>query len=54
MKDNKKDVPSFKNLKSQEKEIVNLIRRIGFGEIRLTIQDGIPVRIEEYKRSFKL
>ncbi len=56
MKEKNKDVDvgSLKDLKTQEREIINLIREIGFGEIRLTIRDGVPVRIEEYKRSVKL
>jgi len=54
MKEINKDSLRFTDLHAQEKEIISLIRDIGFGEICLTVKDGIPARVEEYKRSFKL
>lgn len=38
----------------KEKRIIDLMRRMDFGEIRVVIQDGNPIRIEEIKKSIKL
>jgi hypothetical protein len=38
----------------KEKKIIELIRKMGFGEIRIIIQEGGPIRIEEIKKSIKL
>lgn len=38
----------------REKNIIMLMRRMDFGEIKIIIQNGIPIRIEEVKRSIKL
>lgn len=39
-----------------EKEIhlLEMIRELGFGEIRIFVADGQPVRAEEIKKSVKL
>lgn len=38
----------------KEKKIIELIRNIGFGELKIIIQDRELVRIEEITRSIKL
>lgn len=44
------------NKKKSEKEerLLAIIREVEYGEIRIIIQDGIPIRIEELKKSIKL
>ena len=49
-----REVSTFKDLESQERQILDMIRYIGFGEIQVTVRDGIPVRIDAFKRSIKL
>ena len=39
---------------SQERKLIDIIRKIQFGEVRVIINDGRPVRIEEVKKSIKL
>ena len=38
----------------KEKKLIQMIRNIEYGEIRVIIQDRTPIRIEELKRSIKL
>ncbi|AOY78297.1 ATP-dependent DNA helicase RuvA [Clostridium formicaceticum] len=38
----------------KEKKLINLIRKIGHGEIKVIIQDSCPIRVEEFKKSIKL
>ena len=38
----------------KSKVIIELIRKIDFGEARVVITDGKPTRIEEIKKSIKL
>ncbi len=42
------------NITEQEKKLIKLIREIGFGEIKVIINDGKPIRIEELIKSIKL
>lgn len=42
------------DLNEKEKNLILLIRGIKFGEIRVIIQDKMPVRVEELKKSIKL
>ena len=47
--------PEHKNvLNAQEKKLLEIIREIGHGEIKVIINDGRPVRLEELKKSIKL
>lgn len=39
---------------SQERKIIEVIRNMDFGEVRVVITDGRPTRIEEIKKSIKL
>lgn len=41
-------------LNEKEKKLILLIREIGFGELKVIIQDKQPLRIEELKKSIKL
>ena len=38
----------------KEQKLLQLIREIGFGELKVFIADGQPVRVEEIKKSVKL
>ena len=38
----------------KEKKLIELIRGIEFGELRIIIQEKQPVRVEEMKNSIKL
>ena len=42
-------VPSEK-----EKALLNLLRGIGYGEVRVIVQAGVPVRAEEIRKSIQL
>ncbi|MHC1721575.1 MAG: DUF2292 domain-containing protein [Aminipila sp.] len=46
---NQKVIPS-----QQEQKMLEIIHKIGFGEIKVIINDGKPIRLEEVKRSIKL
>lgn len=46
---NKELLPTEKELK-----LLEVIRSIEYGEIRIVVQDGKPIRIEEIKKSIKL
>ena len=41
-------------ISEKEKRLLEIIRQIGYGDVRVIIQEGTPVRIEEMKRSIKL
>ncbi|PKM79519.1 MAG: DUF2292 domain-containing protein [Firmicutes bacterium HGW-Firmicutes-13] len=41
-------------LNEKERKLILLIRNIKYGEIRVIIQDEMPVRVEELKKSIKL
>ena len=38
-------------LSERESKVIIALRKIEFGEIKIAIQDGIPTRIEETKKS---
>lgn len=38
----------------REQKLLDVIHEIGFGEIKVIINDGRPVRIEEVRKSIKL
>ena len=46
--------PKEENLDEKEKKLLKIIREIGFGEIKVIINEGKPIRIEELKKSIKL
>ncbi|MEG0918891.1 MAG: DUF2292 domain-containing protein [Anaerovoracaceae bacterium] len=41
-------------LDEKEENLINHIRKTEFGEIKVVVQDGKPIRIEEIKKSIKL
>ena len=41
-------------LTKQEENLIRILRSIDFGEARIVITDGRPIRIEEIKKSIKL
>ncbi|MCL1805888.1 MAG: DUF2292 domain-containing protein [Clostridiales bacterium] len=38
----------------QEQKLIRILRKLDYGEVRIMIKDGAPVRIEEIKKSIKL
>ena len=42
------------NITEKEKKLLKIIKEIGFGEIKVIINDGKPIRIEELIKSIKL
>ena len=41
-------------LNEQEKRLIQIIRDTNYGELRIFISEGKPVRVEEVKKSIKL
>lgn len=41
-------------INEKEEKIIKLIRDIKYGEFKIVIQDGLPVRVEEIRKSIKL
>jgi len=41
-------------LTPQEQKLIELLRKIRFGEVRIIMNDGVPTRVEEVKKSIKL
>lgn len=41
-------------LSEQEKRLIRMIRELKYGELRIFISEGKPVRAEEIKKSIKL
>ena len=41
-------------LTPQEQKLIELLRKIRYGEVRIIMNDGIPTRVEEVKKSIKL
>ena len=37
-----------------EKQLIELIRSLDFGEVRVMIKDSRPIRVEEIRRSIQL
>ena len=48
------NIPDEEKIDEKEKKLLKLIREIGFGEIKVIINDGKPIRVEELKKSIKL
>lgn len=54
----KKEVVSMKEedkkpmyLSEKERNLIELIRKVGFGEIRIVVNEGVPTRAEEIRKS---
>lgn len=41
-------------LTEQEKQILSLMRSVNYGELRIVINAGKPVRVEEIRKSIQL
>ena len=41
-------------LSIKEEKLLTIIRSVQFGEIKVIVQDGNPIRVEEIKKSIKL
>lgn len=48
MEDKNQPMPTVK-----EEQLLKLIRELGFGEVRIFVANGQPVRAEEIKKSIK-
>jgi hypothetical protein len=48
------ELPVLTGLTEKERKLIDLIRSTGYGEIRIAVQDGEPIRVEEVKKSIKL
>ena len=53
MKDNERNTVAV-GLTEKECRVIEIIRSIEFGEVRVVITDGVPVRVEEIQKSIKL
>ncbi|MFV0516665.1 MAG: DUF2292 domain-containing protein [Aminipila sp.] len=42
------------SISEKEEKLLEVIREVGFGEIKIIIHNGLPIRIEELKKSIKL
>lgn len=47
------DSTRYPTLTEKERELLELIRSLGFGELHLYVSDGQPVRAEQIKQSVK-
>lgn len=43
-----------KNLDPREENLIEIIHNVKFGELKIIVQDGLPIRVEELKKSIKL
>ena len=41
-------------LNEKEEKLLKIIKEVEFGEIKVIVQDGLPIRVEELKKSIKL
>ena len=41
-------------LTTAEKQLIDLIRSLDYGEVRVMIKDNRPIRVEEIRRSIQL
>ena len=50
-KERKEGAPA---LSDQESELLALLRKLDYGEMRIIVQAGKPVRVEEIRKSIQL
>ena len=41
-------------INEKEEKLLKIIKDIKYGELKIIVQDGLPIRIEEIKKSIKL
>ncbi|AGL03006.1 hypothetical protein [Desulfoscipio gibsoniae] len=49
-----RDTGNTKNLSHREKQLIIFIRQLGWGEIRIRVENGQPVLIYEAIKTFRL
>jgi len=42
------------DLSEQEKRVISIMRETEYGEIKVIVQNGVPVRVDEIRKSFKI
>ena len=47
-------VPEGYTLSEQEKKIIDILRGIKYGEIKIIVQDGLPIRVDEIRKSIRI
>ena len=50
----KYEVRKAKRLDDKERRLIEFIRRLGYGEIVIKVQDGLPVLVERVTEKVKL
>lgn len=48
------DKKILQEITEKEKKILETIRNLDYGEVRVVVTGGVPTRIEEIKKSIKL
>lgn len=46
--------PEPLELTSQEKELIEFIRNLGYGDVTVIVQNGKPIRLEHVRQSIQL
>ena len=50
----KSEVRGNMTLSEHEQKVIAIMREIKFGKIEIVIQDGIPIRVDEIRKSIKI
>ncbi|MCL2023939.1 MAG: YezD family protein [Oscillospiraceae bacterium] len=45
---------SSSDFTSAEKKLIGILREVKFGKVEIVIQDGVPVRVDEIRKSIKI
>ena len=43
-----------KNVTDKEYQVIELIRKLGYGELTIMVKDGVPYRAEEVRKSIQI
>ena len=41
-------------LSEQEKRVIDILRELKYGEVKVVVQDGVPIRVDEIRKSIKI
>lgn len=41
-------------LSEHERKVIEVLRQIEYGEVKVIVQDGVPVRMDEIRKSVKI
>ena len=53
--ENKPSADSGKFILSEpEKKVIAILREIKYGEVKVVVQDSIPIRVDEIRKSIKI